>query len=112
MAIATNVQKETLAQAYAGAATHASLHTTAPGTTGAGELVAAGYARQPITWTAGASDGIVTCTVTFTVAADTNITHVGLWTALTGGTFLDSVTSAVSFVTDGQYVVTLTFTQS
>lgn len=113
MAISTNVQKETLAVAYGSAATHVSLHTGNPGTSGASEVSGGGYARKPITWTAGTSDGVVTGSVTIDVPASTTVTYTGVWTALTGGTFLDaaSVTSQ-AFASAGQYTVNLTFTQT
>lgn len=113
MPIATNTQKETLAVAYGAAATHASLHTAAPGTTGASEVPAGVYARKPITWAAGGSDGVVTGSVTFDVPASTAITNAGLWTALTAGTFLDSVAAAyASQTSQGTLTVNFTYTQS
>lgn len=113
MAIATTTQKETLAVAYGNAATFASLHTAAPGTTGASELTggAPAYARKAITWAAGGSDGIVTGSVTFDVPAST-ITAAGLWTAVTAGTFLDSVAVSQTFAAQGQLTVNFTYTQS
>lgn len=115
MAIATNAQKETLAIAYGNAATHASLHSADPGTTGTSEISGGSpaYARKALTWTAGASDGIVTASVTFDVPASTTITHAGLWTAITAGTFLDKV--AVSYssqASQGQLTVNFTFTET
>jgi hypothetical protein len=52
-------------------------------------------------------------TATFDVPAGTTITHVGLWSAVTAGTFLDgfAVTSQ-NFATAGTYTPTITYTQS
>jgi|LakMenEpi03Aug12_release.lakeMendotaPanAssembly.Ray.scaffolds.fasta_scaffold493365_2 hypothetical protein len=73
-----------------------SLHTGDPGTTGANLL--AGFARQATRWatavipTTGPEIGMAVITgdkVFFTnVPASTSITHYGVWTATTGGTFL------------------------
>ena len=115
MAIATNQQKENLAVAYGNAATHVSLHTADPGTTGTSEVTGGSpaYARKAATWTAGTVDGVVTVTVTFDVPASTTVTHVGLWTALTGGSFLDkAAVTSQAFASQGTYQVTLTYTQS
>lgn len=115
MAIATNAQKETLAAAYAGAATYASLHNGAPGTTGANEISGGSpaYARKEITWTAGASDGVYTSnTLNFDVPAGTDLTDIGLWDAVSGGNFKDSVAISVTYASQGVYAVVLTYTQS
>lgn len=115
MAIATTTQKETLAVAYGNAATHASLHSADPGTTGTSEISggAPAYARKPITWAAGTSDGVVTGSVTFDVPASVATTHAGLWTALTAGTFLDKTVAAYASQTaQGQLTVNFTYTQS
>ncbi|HEX8343553.1 MAG TPA: hypothetical protein VF657_02245 [Actinoplanes sp.] len=116
MAIATAQQRENLAVAYGNAATHASLHAGAPGATGANEVTATGspaYARKPLTWAAGTVDGTVTATVTFDVPTGTTVTAAGLWTALTAGTFLDSVAlTSQAFSSQGTLQVVFTFTQS
>ena len=115
MPIATTTQRETLAVAYGNAATHASLHTANPGTTGASEVSGGSpaYARKALTWAAGGSDGVITATVTFDVPSGVTVTHGGLWTALTGGTFLDSVTlTSQAFGSQGTLTLNLTFTQS
>lgn len=114
MTIAVNATKEALAAEYAGLATHASLHTGDPGTTGANEATGGGYARQELTWTAGAADGVISAAqVEFDVAAGT-YTHVGLWTAATGGTFVDlyDIPTDVVMSLAGKFRVTPTFTQS
>jgi hypothetical protein len=111
----TAALKETLASAYAGQALFASLHSADPGTTGAGEITGGtpAYARKALTWTGGASDGITDAgMVTFDVPAGTTITHVGIWSASTGGTYRDSVQVDATFASQGTLQITLKYTQS
>lgn len=111
MPIETDVQREDVAIAYGAAATHASLHSADPGTTGANEISGGSpaYARKALTWTAGTVDGQVTATAVFDVAASQGVTHAGLWDALTGGTFRDKV--AITYATQAsQATITVYFT--
>lgn len=115
MAIATAQQKENLAIAYGNAATACGLATTAAGGTLGTEVTGTGYARQALTWTPGAVDGVVTATATFTVPASVTVQSAFLTTSTTvgSGTFLDSV--AVSYAaqaSSGQLTVNFTYTQS
>ena len=62
-----------------------SLHSANPGTTGASEIV--GVARVQTTWTSG-TDGTVSGTeVLFVGVPAGTVTHIGLWSAATSGTF-------------------------
>lgn len=65
-----------------------SLHSADPGTTGASELTGAPYARQAYVPTA-ASAGAESNTLLITVpnAGTVPVTHVGIWSASTGGTY-------------------------
>lgn len=98
-------------------ATHASLHTADPGTTGASEVTGGSpaYARKAITWAA-ASGGskTLTGTVTFDVPAATTVTHAGTWSAISAGTFRGGGALSVSevFGAQGTYTLTLTATLS
>lgn len=117
MAIATPAVRESLASYYAGLATHASLHTADPGTTGGNEVTGGSpaYARVALTWSAGSQDGIYTATLAsaFDVPAATDITHVGLWNAPSGGTFRDAVAFSASFASQGTLTFdSLSYTQS
>ena len=115
MPIATTSTKESLAQRYTELCTHASAHTADPGTTGASEVTGGSpaYARKPITWNAGAEDGVYTSNpVTIDIPAATTITHIGLWSALTAGTFRDKVAFSITFASQGTVTFTLTYTQS
>lgn len=81
-----------------GAGAYLSLHTGDPGKTGANEVVGGSYARQPVTWN-NASSGSSTATAShdFTLLPAVTITHFGVWTALTGGSFIigDATTNQV-----------------
>lgn len=87
-----------------------SLHSANPGPTGTNELVGGSpaYARKAVTWT-GAVTGVTNLNgdKTFDVPAGATVAYVGLWSALTGGTFYgsDDVTSEV-YAAQGTYVVT------
>ncbi len=81
---------------YNGGSFYVSLHTADPGETGANEVpgTLAGYARKAHSnWNA-ASGGSITNDgdITFATITDTTdsatITHVGVWTASSGGTFI------------------------
>lgn len=67
---------------------HMSLHNGDPGTTGANEISGGGYARQAVTFNVDA-DGDLTlaATASFDGTASQAVTHVGLWSASSGGTF-------------------------
>lgn len=115
MAITTNAMKESLAIQYGSLAAFASLHSADPGTTGTNEISGGSpaYARKALSWTAGSSDGVVTVSCTFDVPASTAITHAGVWSAVTAGTFYDKV--AVTYnsqPSQGQLTVNFTFTES
>lgn len=107
MALDTNTIKEDLAVRFSVKATHASLHTASPGTTGANEHV-----RGAITWTTGSSDGIVTGTCSLSVGAGVTVTHGGTWDAASGGNFLSGGALSASYTGAGTYNLTVTYTQS
>lgn len=82
---------------YADGNFYVSLHTGNPGETGANEISTAtltGYARKNHTsWTTSSAgtlsnNGDITfATITDTTDSET-VTHVGIWSAVTGGTFI------------------------
>jgi hypothetical protein len=116
MAIATTAQKNTLATAYGTAATYAALFTADPGGTGTvvGEVTGGSpaYARKAVTWGA-PSAGVITASVTFDVPTGTTITFAAVCSAATGNTLLDkAAVTSQAFASAGQYVLTLTFTES
>lgn len=89
-----------------------SLHTADPGTNGLTAENSGGspaYARKAVTW-AGSSGGAMAMsgTVTFDVPAGGGATHVGLWSAATGGTFYGSDAldaPQASYTSQGTYTV-------
>lgn len=95
------------ATAMGAAATHVSLHTAAPNSSGSN---AATSARQPVTWgTAANGDVIATVPINFTgVASGGPVTHVGFWSALTSGTFYGSqaLSNDQTANTAGEYGIT------
>ena len=70
-------------------ALYLSLHTADPSTTGASEATGGSYGRQSVTLAAAASKATTNSgDVTFTLLPAATITHVGVWTASSGGTFV------------------------
>lgn len=110
-----NATKESAAVAVTNLGSWISVHTAAPGTTGASEATggAPAYARKQTTWTPGASDGVVTGSeVTIDVPAG-SYSGFGVWDAATGGNYIggDTFTTA-TLNTQGQIKITPTYTQS
>lgn len=90
------------------AATHASLHTSNPGSDGSNELTGTGYARQSIPWAAAASGTATTDdAVVFTVPADRTISHIGYWSASEAGVFYGfrELDTPQTFATAGTYTI-------
>jgi hypothetical protein len=95
-------------------ATHASLHTADPGTTGASEVAGGSYTRQAITWqAAGSGSKTLVASVTFQIPPSTTITHAGTWNAASSGTFRGggALSASESYSgTGGTYTLSLTAT--
>lgn len=87
-------------------ATHLSLHTADPGDDGSNEVAGGSYARQPITWNP-ASGGTKTISGTpvFDVPSGVTITHFGLWSALSGGSWRggDELPASETYGAPGTY---------
>ncbi|MFF0546964.1 hypothetical protein ACFYTF_29420 [Nocardia thailandica] len=118
MAIAVPASRQALADAYkllGGASTaYVSLHTSDPGTTGTAEATGGSpaYARKQTTWTSGSGGVLTGSQVVIDVPAGT-YTHAGLWTAASGGTFIDKVAiTSTTLGSQGQILVTPSYTQS
>lgn len=81
--------KNQMLDAVRGSITHVSLHTADPGDAGSSEVSGGSpaYARKTISSSA-SSGGVVTFSAlpTFDVPAGITVTHLGFWTAVTGGT--------------------------
>lgn len=87
---AKNTMLEALDESATAGAKYGSLHS-AYSATGTNELTGGSpaYARMPLTWAAAASgEKLVTGAVVFNVAAGSTVRFIGMWDALTGGTFL------------------------
>lgn len=90
----------------ASAGTHVSFHSADPGTTGTGEITAAG--RHEVTWGSpangtGGSREREGSQVEAEIAGGTTVTHWGLWDASTSGNFLfgGALDAPESFGSDG-----------
>ena len=96
------------------AGTRISLHTADPGTTGASEVTGGTYARVATTWGSPASGSAAGSEVSLNVPAGTTVTHWGLWSAATGGTFLfgGALAAAEAFGAAGTQKHTPTITAS
>jgi len=87
---------------------YASLHTADPSTGGTSEVTGGSYTREAISWGA-ASGGTATsdADIVFDVPGSTTITHLGYWSASTGGTFYGSraLDTSQTYATDGTYTI-------
>lgn len=112
MGVFSNASKTTMLNSLS--PSHASLHSAAPGDTGANEISGGSpaYARKAVTIGTSTSGGprALSADVTFDVPAVT-VAYVGFWTALTGGTFVGyhDVTDE-TFAAQGQYKLLATGT--
>ncbi len=101
--------KNAMLDALAAVAVYASLHTADPGTDGSNEVSGGSpaYARKAITWgsaTGGAIDS--SNAPVFDVPASTTVTHVGFWSASSGGTFYGSAdVTDEAFSAQGTYTL-------
>lgn len=96
-----------MVNALAAAGTYISAHTADPGTTGTSEVAGGSYARVQTTWgTAGtgATGGDrAGSEVSINIPASTTVTHWGIWSASTSGTFYGgfALTSSEAFGSAG-----------
>lgn len=65
-----------------------SMHTADPGTSGASEVTGGSYARASTTWAGSSSGSKSGSQVALNIPISTTITHWGLWSASTSGTFV------------------------
>lgn len=103
--------KNVMLNALGGVAVYASLHTADPGTTGTSEVTGGSpaYARKSITWNSASSGNLDNlANPTFDVPGSTTITHFGLWSASTGGTYYGSgaLSANETFGSQGTYTLT------
>jgi hypothetical protein len=100
--------RNALAAAAAAAGSWISVHTSDPGTTGAGE--AAGVARVQTIWGAPSGGDVVGSQVLSSVGAGGPYNFFGIWSAVTGGTFVAgaALVPAETFAGSGQLRITPT----
>jgi hypothetical protein len=102
--------KNAMLDHLAGLAVFASMHTADPGTTGASEVSGGSpaYARKAITWNAAAAGSLDNnANPIFDIPAATTVTHAGLWSAITAGTFYGGMDIAdETFTLQGTYTLT------
>lgn len=89
-------------------ASYASLHTAEPNTSGSNEVTGGSYTRESISW-GSASNGTALSSgqIVFDVPGSTTITHLGYWSAASGGTFYGSrqLNAQQTYATDGTYTI-------
>lgn len=100
-----NVQADALATV----AGFVSVHSAAAGAGGANEISGNGYARQPVAFDP-ATGGVATddgSAIDFSGPANQTVAELGLWSAVTGGTFYgsDAPTGDAQFNASGEYSV-------
>lgn len=93
MALATSLKDQLLNKALRGvdftpaSTVYVSLHSADPGITGASEITAAG--RKAIAFNASSGGQVANgALIEFTGMPAATVTHLGLWSAASGGTFL------------------------
>jgi hypothetical protein len=85
-----------------------SLHTADPGASGTAEVSGGNYARQTADWGTASAGAVATDADTvFTVPGSTTITHIGYWSAASGGTFYGSrsLDAPQTYATEGTYTL-------
>jgi hypothetical protein len=87
-----------------------SLHNASPGTTGANEIAGGSYGRVQTTWGAASGSSCAGSQVTLNVPAATTIGWFGVWSASSGGTYLEGgpLSAQETFGAAGTYELTPT----
>jgi hypothetical protein len=107
----TNAAKNVMLDALAGVVGYVSLHTADPSTTGANEVTGGSpaYARKAVTWNSAATGNLDNnANPVFDVPAGVTVTHFGLWSAVTAGTFYggNTLSASETFTNQGTYTFT------
>lgn len=98
MAGYTDATKNAAVNAIAGLGVYISAHTADPGTTGTSEVAGGSYARQATTWGAASAGVRAGSQISASIPAGTTITHWGIWSASTAGTFVGGFALSASEV--------------
>lgn len=119
MAIRNVTQRNRLATSYATGAVYGALFSGDPGTAGAATNELTGgspaYARVLLSWGSASNSAVSTTATTFNVGSGSTVAYFGAATSGTATTadIQDSVAvTSQPFNSQGQYVVTATYTQS
>lgn len=101
----SNAGKNAMLSGLAAVASHVSIHSADPGTTGASEVSSA---RQPIAWDAPGSSIMLLNGVEDVAMPSGTAAYFGLWTALSAGTFLcgGALSAPEVFAAPGTYHLT------
>jgi hypothetical protein len=104
----TDAARNAMLDHYAGLARWVSLHSGDPGETGTAELIAVPYGRQQINWNAAVLGRVGSDSKPLLrVPQGVQATHIGLWSAQSGGTFYGAADVAdVTYRTEAGYVLT------
>lgn len=71
-----------------GSVAYVSLHTTEPNSSGSNEVVGGSYTRESVTWAAASAGSIsASNSPVFDVPGSTTVAWVGLWSAVSSGTY-------------------------
>lgn len=106
-----NAAKNLMLDSFGASAVYVSLHTADPGSTGTSEVSGGSpaYARKSVTWNSAASADLDNnANPVFDVPAGTTVTHFGMWSAVTGGTFYGGALLSASETFGGQGTYTFT----
>ena len=102
--------KNLMLDALTAVAVYVSAHSADPGATGTNELAGGSpaYARKSITWNAASSANADSSNQpVFDIEAGDTVAYVGLWSAVTAGTFYGSAdVTDEAFGSQGTYTVT------
>lgn len=120
MSVATLAQRNALATAYGVAAPNGALFTsTGPGTAGAATNEVTGgapaYARKAMTWGTASASAIVSAATTFDIPSGTTVTYFSPTvssTATTADTRDPVAITNQTFASQGQLIITATYTQT
>lgn len=116
MTIRTNTMKNTLSDAYKGAATYADLYQTTGASSSAGTAMSSGgspaYASKALSWGSSSAGVVSASAVTFDVKSGDTVAGYGVKTG-SGGTHLDGdALTSQAFSSQGTYALTITYTQT
>lgn len=115
MAIQTATMRGLLVDAYKAAAGFVALYSTVPGASAGTELSGGSpaYARKAANWGATSASAATATPAAHDVPSGATVAGVGLHSAATAGTYYDGAgLTSQPFSSQGQYTVTLTYTQS